>query len=981
MANTRDLLSWASLTATVNEIKSPNQFLRRLIFSNTDPRPTETIEIGVLVGDRQVAPFVKRNAQAIEITPFQEKFYNVTAPHIRVKRHLDAAELLFERRVGHTIFVEGGDVMDAAEEHIARTSQRLNDVVTEAEEYLCSQALQGAISYEVDEEEAFQITFPRSASHTVDLGMGNYWDEAGGKPSADVLTAKQLVADDVGLGLTHGILGSEATTAFMQNAEISGSAALLDIRRLNAGDVTFQEQFNEDGAIFLGRYGGIDFWSYTRKTSVNGVSTDLIRAKYCEFVTVSPAAENVLYYGAIPDIRALEGRLFQGRRFSKSWQQEDPSVWWQLVASRPLPVPRRPDSMVSMKVVSGNRPMSEQRNVDLFVSNLGSIVGPDRILYKPGDLFPAEKCQPAVIEQYLDSGQLVGSETEVGDQISDRSDAADAPPVKGTKNEGGARTEREFGLKQEAGANEAAIAQQAKELGEAAAERAAEGEADAPVVGEDAELELDGDEPVDLADFEDEEMSEDEATLKARLRLTGVEAGSDAQAIIDEATLMVRANIYARLGDTRVTELLAITFDPVFTTNQGALRAIANNLEIKWVWLILLDRLPTIFMDNSGAVQEVYNEEAAFRSVDPERLDDLREQCLIAIEQMLDVLSGDQEIGDVGLGRIFTQDDQTPRLYPRRDGHLMANYADRIHEALANAAATFAFPKVAYTARAGGVGFVRTTSMSTASPASILVDMESSAFIDSPNNRRARGSATPKVRSDWTWIVDLAFNGPVSLEEFEEKPPMAINSTGKPDTRDYVLGRGIIYLAELGSNSLPGAYRDLGNAPSFAFTVETEDLEHQNSRSGLKVTDKRAVISQTISINFSIDELNHDNMSLFFTGAVDSFANPAVAGVSATVITTAVKKGFHYPLLTAYDGSGNQVVLADSTGLTVRRDPSGTPVTLVEGTDFEIDHATGQIFFLSTSVTVMEGDEIDWAVTAQAGAPATLERMQALKGS
>lgn len=163
----------------------------------------------------------------------------------------------------------------------------------------------------------------------------------------------------------------------------------------------------------------------------------------------------------------------------------------------------------------------------------------------------------------------------------------------------------------------------------------------------------------------------DEATLKARLRLSGVDAGSDAQAIIDEAVLMVRANVYARLGDTRVTELLAISFSETFTTNDGALRAIANNLEIKWVWLILMDRLPTIFMDNSGATQEVYNEEAAFRSLDPERLDSLRERCLIQIEDMLSILSGDQEIGDVGLGRIFTQDDQEPRLYP--GGSLVGN--------------------------------------------------------------------------------------------------------------------------------------------------------------------------------------------------------------------------------------------------------------------------------------------------------------------
>jgi len=70
-------------------------------------------------------------------------------------------------------------------------------------------------------------------------------------------------------------------------------------------------------------------------------------------LAVSPAAENVMYYGAIPDFDALQGRAWVGRRFGKSWMDKDPSAQIALVHSRPLPVPRRPGSMVSMKVVSG----------------------------------------------------------------------------------------------------------------------------------------------------------------------------------------------------------------------------------------------------------------------------------------------------------------------------------------------------------------------------------------------------------------------------------------------------------------------------------------------------------------------------------------------------------------------------------------------------------------------------------------------------
>lgn len=355
MADSRDVLSWASLTATVNELKTPNRFLRNMLFSNEDPRPTETLEIGVLLGDRMVAPFVRRGAEAIEITPFQEKIYNVTAPNIRIKRHLEASELLFVRRVGHVIHAEESDVVDAAQEHVARNSLRLAQVVDEAEEYLCAQAIRGAISYSVDGEEIFSITFPRSASHNVTLS--NFWDGMSANVELDFRTALQLVADDTGLSVTDVILGSEATNAFLADSKV---LAQLDNRRVDAGSLMLNRGVEQSGAIFLGVYRGLNVWSYTRSTQVPATaglksfsSFPLVRSKYAEFVTAAPAAENVMYYGAIPDLKALQGRLFRGRRFSKSWEQEDPSVMWQLLHSRPLPVTRRPDSMVSMKVVSG----------------------------------------------------------------------------------------------------------------------------------------------------------------------------------------------------------------------------------------------------------------------------------------------------------------------------------------------------------------------------------------------------------------------------------------------------------------------------------------------------------------------------------------------------------------------------------------------------------------------------------------------------
>jgi hypothetical protein len=346
-------LKWATLTATVNEIKSPNQFLRRLLFSNHQPVSTEDIEIGLLTKAREIAPFVKKNGEAKMVGGHSESYQTVSPTNIRIKRPFTPSELLYNRRPGSTIFIESGEQLSAIEQHIARDLQVMSDLITNAEEYLCALALQGTISYVNEDEDAFTITFPRSGGHTITLST--FWDDATPadvRMEADVFNAKKLLSDAVGLPVTDCILGSEAVTEF-QALIARGDLKVLDQRNVTGGVVTFLEQFNQDGAIFLGEAFGIRWWAYPRTASLNGSSVNMIRPKYAEFVSASPASDRVLYYGAIPDMDALEGRRFVGERFSKSWRENDPSAMMALIHSRPLPVPRRPDATVSMKVVSG----------------------------------------------------------------------------------------------------------------------------------------------------------------------------------------------------------------------------------------------------------------------------------------------------------------------------------------------------------------------------------------------------------------------------------------------------------------------------------------------------------------------------------------------------------------------------------------------------------------------------------------------------
>lgn len=344
-------LKWQTMTAAVNEMKSPNRFLNRLLFGQKRPVSTEDIEIDVLTKAREIAPFIRKNGEGIMVEGHGQIFQNVQAPNIRIKRPFTPSELLFGRTPGTIIFIDPTRQISAVQEHINRDLQVMSDLITNAQEFLASQAIQGVISYSVADQEHFTITFPKPAGNNITLTT--FWDDADPtlpEPEIDFLTAKRVISDEVGLAPTDVILGQEASEAFLRLAK---KQELLDRRNVSAGTVTFNEQFDQDGVIFLGVFSGLRVWEYSRTASLNGVATDMIRPKFAEFVTTSAAAEYVEYFGAIPDIDAFQGRLFQAQRFSKSWIQPDPSVQMSLLHSRPLPVPRRPGANVSMKVVSG----------------------------------------------------------------------------------------------------------------------------------------------------------------------------------------------------------------------------------------------------------------------------------------------------------------------------------------------------------------------------------------------------------------------------------------------------------------------------------------------------------------------------------------------------------------------------------------------------------------------------------------------------
>lgn len=197
-----------------------------------------------------------------------------------------------------------------------------------------------------------------------------------------------------------------------------------------------------------------------------------------------------------------------------------------------------------------------------------------------------------------------------------------------------------------------------------------------------------------------------------------------------------------------------------------------------------------------------------------------------------------------------------------------------------------------------------------------------------------------------------------------------LNLTGTPNTNDYNLGRGVVYFGVLDTTTgLPVNYRDLGNAPEFNISIESETLEHQSSREGLKTTDKEVVISQKMSLALTLDEINFQNLAALFSGNTATHTNPAIAGFSIItdfVPAADVVLGRWYDLK---DSTGERVYDVQQTADVILANGSvGNPGALVDGTDYTLDLLNGRFFLLTTATAIVDGEEIDFTLTANASA-------------
>lgn len=166
-------------------------------------------------------------------------------------------------------------------------------------------------------------------------------------------------------------------------------------------------------------------------------------------------------------------------------------------------------------------------------------------------------------------------------------------------------------------------------------------------------------------------------------------------------------------------------------------------------------------------------------------------------------------------------------------------------------------------------------------------------------------------------------------------------------SHNLTIPRGVVLFAKfLPGTQTPGPYRDLGNCPEFTLSRAAEFLDHFSSRGGVRTRDAQIPLSGDLTGTVTMDDINPENMALWFMSNVSTVTIASATGQTETL--SDIVPGGIYQLgrspLAPLGLRGLEDVTVASTG-------GGGGTTFTEDEDYQIDPDSGLL-------TILEGGAI-----------------------
>jgi len=280
--------------AKATENAQPKAMLFANFFTNTPPHGENIVEFDKKDYVSGIAPFVEPNldGEPIEIDGFDTHILKLpTMKPSKVLKSSDLDKKVFGQSVDNAIS-KNARARDLANAAVENNEDRID---TRLEVMRTDVLFNGSLTIQGKGYDS-TITFPRKASHTIDLGAGNYWDEVGQDATGDIVAFKKLIAQS-GRSGTH-IVGDQDTALVLRELV----KAETDFRRVDDGELKFKDMLLVDGAIYYGTYLSTEIWGYDG-TYVNEAGTTVAAVPAKKIVMLSATNQNEMSYGYASDVQ------------------------------------------------------------------------------------------------------------------------------------------------------------------------------------------------------------------------------------------------------------------------------------------------------------------------------------------------------------------------------------------------------------------------------------------------------------------------------------------------------------------------------------------------------------------------------------------------------------------------------------------------------------------------------------------------------
>lgn len=181
---------------------------------------------------------------------------------------------------------------------------------------------------------------------------------------------------------------------------------------------------------------------------------------------------------------------------------------------------------------------------------------------------------------------------------------------------------------------------------------------------------------------------------------------------------------------------------------------------------------------------------------------------------------------------------------------------------------------------------------------------------------------------------------------------------------NYVVGRGKLYFHKFlaGTRTLDpdlGA-RYLGNSPELSLSQSEEKLDHYSSDAGIRVKDASVSLQNDMSGSFNLDDIQNENLALWFRG--ETQASAIAGGAVVDELHVANKGSFIQLGLSPTEHVGARNVSAVNIVNATQAD-----AVVAAATNWELDAVTGRIYILPDAPDIDEADDLEIDYTAAAG--------------